>query len=71
MKVVETSHAPGVIGPYSQGFVVNGFAFTSADLDDAVEIEYDCKSKTSSEKGYLCDAAVAGGSRYMVCTVPA
>ena len=38
-----------------------------ADLDEAVEIEYDCKTKTSSEKGYLCDAAVAGGSRYMVC----
>ena len=37
-----------------------------ADLDEAVEIEYDCKTKTSSEKGYLCDAAVAGGSRYMV-----
>ena len=37
-----------------------------ADLDEAVEIEYDCKSKTSNEKGYLCDAAVAGGSRYMV-----
>ena len=32
MKVIETSHAPGAIGPYSQGFVVNGFAFTSGQI---------------------------------------
>ena len=32
MKVIETSHAPGAIGPYSQGIVVNGFAFTSGQI---------------------------------------
>lgn len=32
MKVIETSNAPGAIGPYSQGFVVNGFAFTSGQI---------------------------------------
>ena len=32
MKKIETSAAPGAIGPYSQGFVVNGFVFTSGQI---------------------------------------
>lgn len=32
MKVVETNNAPGAIGPYSQGFEVNGFVFTSGQI---------------------------------------
>lgn len=32
MKKIETFHAPGAIGPYSQGFVVNGFVFTSGQI---------------------------------------
>lgn len=32
MKVLETTKAPGVIGPYSQGMEVNGFVFTSGQL---------------------------------------
>lgn len=32
MKEIETSRAPGAIGPYSQGFVVNGFVFTSGQI---------------------------------------
>ena len=28
----ETTNAPGAIGPYSQGFVVNGFVFTSGQI---------------------------------------
>lgn len=32
MKKIETSGAPGAIGPYSQGFVVNGFVFTSGQI---------------------------------------
>ena len=32
MKVLETTKAPGAIGPYSQGFVVNGFVFTSGQI---------------------------------------
>lgn len=32
MKVTETSKAPGAIGPYSQGFEVNGFVFTSGQI---------------------------------------
>ena len=32
MKVVETKHAPGAFGPYSQAFVTNGFVFTSGQI---------------------------------------
>lgn len=32
MKKIDTSLAPGAIGPYSQGFVVNGFVFTSGQI---------------------------------------
>ena len=32
MKKIETGHAPGAIGPYSQGYVVNGFVFTSGQI---------------------------------------
>ncbi len=32
MKVLETKKAPGAIGPYSQGFEVNGFVFTSGQI---------------------------------------
>ena len=32
MKVLETKNAPGAIGPYSQGFVVGDFVFTSGQI---------------------------------------
>ena len=32
MKVIETTKAPGAIGPYSQGFITNGFVFTSGQI---------------------------------------
>ena len=32
MKVIDTANAPGAIGPYSQGFVVNGFVYTSGQI---------------------------------------
>ena len=32
MKVVETSNAPGAIGPYSQGYEVNELVFTSGQI---------------------------------------
>ena len=32
MIKIETDRAPGAIGPYSQGFVVNGFVFTSGQI---------------------------------------
>lgn len=32
MKKIETANAPSAIGPYSQGYVVNGFVFTSGQI---------------------------------------
>lgn len=32
MTVLETTKAPGAIGPYSQGFVVNGLVYTSGQI---------------------------------------
>ena len=32
MKILETSSAPGAIGPYSQGYEANGFVFTSGQI---------------------------------------
>lgn len=32
MNVIETNKAPGAIGPYSQGFEVNGLVFTSGQI---------------------------------------
>ena len=32
MTKIETNRAPGAIGPYSQGYVVNGFIFTSGQI---------------------------------------
>lgn len=32
MKRIDAKNAPGAIGPYSQGFEVNGFVFTSGQI---------------------------------------
>ncbi len=32
MIKIETTNAPGAIGPYSQGFIVNGFVYTSGQI---------------------------------------
>ena len=32
MQVISTDKAPGAIGPYSQGFITNGFVFTSGQI---------------------------------------
>ncbi len=32
MKKIETNAAPAAIGPYSQGYAVNGFVFTSGQI---------------------------------------
>ena len=55
MKVLETIKAPGAIGPYSQGYEVNGFVFTSGQIpvdpasgevpeDIAAQAEQSCKN---------------------------
>ena len=32
MKVIATTNAPAAIGPYSQGYEVNGFVYTSGQI---------------------------------------
>ena len=32
MKKIETVNAPAAIGPYAQGYIVNGFVFTSGQI---------------------------------------
>ena len=32
MIKIETANAPGAIGPYSQGFIVNGIVYTSGQI---------------------------------------
>ena len=32
MKIIATDQAPGAIGPYSQGYSVNGLVFTSGQI---------------------------------------
>ena len=32
MQVIETKNAPGAIGPYVQGYIVNGVAYTSGQI---------------------------------------
>lgn len=32
MEKIETTNAPGAIGPYSQGYVTNGFVYTSGQI---------------------------------------
>ena len=32
MQVIETKNAPGAIGPYVQGYIVNGAAYTSGQI---------------------------------------
>lgn len=32
MNIIATEKAPGAIGPYSQGYEVNGFVFTSGQI---------------------------------------
>lgn len=32
MQVIETKNAPGAIGPYVQGYIVNGMAYTSGQI---------------------------------------
>ena len=32
MKIIQTDNAPAAIGPYSQGYEVNGFVYTSGQI---------------------------------------
>ncbi len=32
MEIITTTKAPGAIGPYSQGYIANGFVYTSGQI---------------------------------------
>ena len=66
MKLIDTKNAPGAIGPYSQGFEVNGFVFTSGQIPVdpstgnvpegiAAQAEWSCKNV-----GAILEAAGVG-----------
>ncbi len=51
MKIIATEKAPGAIGPYSQGYIANGFIFTSGQLGiDAETGKYEDCIKWQTEK---------------------
>lgn len=74
MTVLETKNAPGAIGPYSQGYEVNGFVFTSGQIPVdpvtgtvpegiAAQAEQSCKSV-----GAILEAAGTGFDRVFKTT---
>ncbi len=74
MKVIETKNAPGAIGPYSQGFISNGFVFTSGQIpvnpetgevpaSIAEQAEQSCKNV-----GALLEAAGSGFDKVVKAT---
>ena len=64
MKVIETKNAPGAIGPYSQGYIANGFVFTSGQIAinpatgnvEAEGIEAQTKQVCENLKAVLAEA---------------
>lgn len=74
MTVIETKHAPGAIGPYSQGIEVNGFVYTSGQIPVnpengevadgiAAQAEQSCKNV-----GAILEAAGSGFERVFKTT---
>ncbi|MDO5132615.1 MAG: RidA family protein [Eubacteriales bacterium] len=74
MKKIATNNAPGAIGPYSQGFVVNGFVFTSGQIPInpetgempegiAAQTEQSCKNVLS-----ILEAAGSGAEKVIKTT---
>ncbi len=65
MNKIETNQAPGAIGPYSQGYVVNGFVFTSGQIpiDPATgEIPTGIAAQTEQSCKNVAAIVEAGGS---------
>ena len=74
MKVIATNNAPGAIGPYSQGFEVNGLVFTSGQIPVdpatgnipegiAAQAEWSCKNV-----GAILEAAGTGFDKVVKTT---
>lgn len=74
MQVIDTKHAPGAIGPYSQGFEAGGFVITSGQIPVdpatgtvpegiAAQAEQSCKNV-----GAILEAAGTGFDRVLKTT---
>ena len=74
MKKIETTKAPGAIGPYSQGYIANGFIYTSGQIPVdpatgaipegiAAQAEQSCRNV-----GAILEAAGAGFDRVIKTT---
>lgn len=66
MNKIETTNAPGAIGPYSQGFTVNGMVYTSGQIpvdpaDGSVEASIAGQAEQSCKNvGAILKAAGSG-----------
>lgn len=74
MKIIATDKAPGAIGPYSQGYEVNGFVYTSGQIpvdpvtgsipeSIAAQAEQSCKNV-----GAILEAAGSGYDKVIKTT---
>ena len=74
MKVIATDKAPGAIGPYSQGFIANGFVYTSGQIpvDPATgDIPSDIEAQahqSCKNVGALLEAAGSGFDKVIKTT---
>lgn len=65
MEILSTKKAPEALGPYSQGYKVNGFIFTSGQIPINVEtgeLEQDIKKATKIVLENLRAVLQAGGA---------
>ena len=64
MKLINTEKAPGAIGPYSQGFEVNGIVYTSGQIPvNPAQAEQSCKNV-----GAILEAAGSGYDKVIKTT---
>ena len=74
MKAIETKSAPGAIGPYSQGYFVNGFVFTSGQIpvdarDGSIPEGIDAQAEQSCKNvGAILEAAGSSFSKVVKTT---
>jgi reactive intermediate/imine deaminase len=74
MKVIATDKAPGAIGPYSQGYISNGFVYTSGQIPvDPATGEVPASIEEQAEQscknvGALLEAAGSGFDKVIKTT---
>lgn len=74
MKVIATDNAPGAIGPYSQGYISNGFVYTSGqipvdpasgDIPEGIEAQ---TAQSCKNVGAILEAAGSGFDKVIKTT---